>query len=1283
MESHQPSPAQPKISVLVPTHGRPDRIDALIACLRAQTVPADSFEVIIVDDGGDPPVTLDVRHQPFRCTVLQQRNAGPGAARNAGLALVATPLVLILNDDAVPADDLIERHLAAHQELEASGVQESAQQTAVLGTFHFTAEARKNAFVQVLDETDRLFTFSGLKHGQRHDWTYFWTCNISLPLAALIAVGGFDSERFDRAICEDVELGLRLEQQGFSVLFDERCVAHHDHVLSPTQYSDRAVQLGIYQRRLQAKHGGPELSQPAHIANLKQEILAGFGDRLQAADAYFAALDGLCQQLHGREIPAGFVQETNAALGDPSEVYRQAGVYRELTGVDLVSLTRSGAPEVTRVAAVIVSYNALENTKRCLNALRTAADPRYPLSLVIVDNGSTDGSVEWLRGQSDLQTIFNPDNYGAPRARNQGLALLKASAATPIDWIAFFDNDVFVPEGWMERALFHGAVDQEVGSIALCANRASKGQVVAYTGSSDQTSINAFAAQHAASAPRRGDDSTLFTSLAVLVRADVMERIGGFDESFSPWGFEDDDIALRIRLAGWRNRVAKDTFVFHAAYDGPAKEQKHSAWLHQNWEAFLRKWSPNALGSTLFDYSKVTLPQLGEATEAQLYSALPHADDAPPTWLGQEPAPVDEGTPMLTPLGTQVVPPSGAQTAAAGADGAADGAANVLVMGCGRSGTSMVTGMLHGAGWYVGENPVPANSSNVKGFFETPEINGINEFLLVPAVRNEAPKRRMQHWLSCAPEALELEVPEGLRTRMDHLGKKGPFAYKDPRFCYTLDAWRPSVPDAKFVCIFREPAATAASIMKEIDGEEYLDGVGVDFAGALDVWNAMYRRILDDHSQTGEWLFLHFDELFTREGVEKLESFVGAPVSAEFADAKLKRSQSSDPIPAEVAETFAELCQRAGATNVQAPAAVARPSIVRSVDEPELTVLICSYERKDTLLRSLASFENQTAIGRYEIVVVNDGATDGTKEALDAWDAKAPLRIVHQAHSGMAAARNAGLAVSRGKYVLFVNDDTIAAPENIEQHLLTHAQQGPGRAVLGSLEQPREALDNALSRVIEQTNFVFSYVGLDPSVLHDWNRFWTCNVSVSLGDVRRVGCFDESFQQFGCEDTDLGYRLHSECGTRVVYAPAARAEREHSLTFNGLRERARAVSAAFVRFFHKHPETLSHPFWVARSSTSLAAKEEMLVRTLPERSRAEAMAKELSAIDIGTIERAGPEGDDVARAITETLDAYLQELNHLWWAEGEVEAIRAGVGKDAIRRAQAVAKAATAEMIER
>ncbi|MEM9800499.1 MAG: glycosyltransferase [Planctomycetota bacterium] len=1246
MQNESPArPAStPEITVLFPTYGRSDRAEALLERLAGQTLAPERFEVVVVDDGSRPPTHIDVAAYPFRCRVLHQTHAGPAAARNAGIAISSAPLVLMLNDDAVPAQDLLESHLAAHAELGGRG--------AVLGSFRFTENARRSPFTRLLDESDLLFAFTELEHGATYDWRFFWTCNVSVPTSALLEVGGFDEERFDRAVCEDVELGLRLQRAGVTVTYREDCVAHHDHSFTPAEYFERAVQLGRYQRRLGETVGRPGALFPPSFffgAELASGITDVLEERREPFERALTHLEAIEAEYHGQPLPGELAEELLRLVATALQFPRFSGLYLESKGIDPREIMDGSASHGTRVSVVVVSCDALENTQRCIEHLRAARDERYPQEIIVVDNGSTDGSVEWLAEQDDVELVRNDANFGAPRARNQGIG--RATG----DWIAFLDNDVFVPVGWLDRGLYHGALDPSVGSVALCANRASKHQVVGYDGPSDASSIQRFADRHYAQNARRGVDSTLFTSLAVLVRAEALDRIGGFDETFSPWGFEDDDLALRIRLTCWRNRVALDTFVFHAPYDGPAKQSRHAAWLEQNWRAFLAKWSPATGPAALFDYSNVRLPEVGEATEAQIVFELPAANAPAPRW-------------DTVPAPTPVVATAPARTAPI-ADLPGD-RSDIVVLGCGRSGTSMVTGMLASAGWYVGDRPHPARDANPKGFFETPEINGINEFLLSGTVTGEAPLRRMQHWLAHAPEPLEFEVDRALRERMDRLGERGPFAYKDPRFCYTLGAWRPSLEGAKFVCVFREPGACAESILKECATADYLSGVEMDRERALRVWNAMYRRILDEHVHDGDWLFVHFDELLTPAGVERLESFVGAPVAADFPEARFKRSRSHGAVPDEIARTYDELCSRARFASAPIERVDADRPATRAA-HPELTVLVCTYERLQTLERCLASFESQTAAGRYEIVVVNDGSTDGTREWLDEWRPSAPARVLHQENGGLAAARNAGLRVARGRIVLFVNDDTIAAPDLVEQHLAAHAEHGPGRAVLGTFEQPRAALDNALMRVLEETHLVFCYEGLDSGRLHDWTRFWTCNVSVPLEDVKAVGLFDESFRRYGCEDTDLGYRLETERGVRVVFQPGARARHEHVLTFEDLRRRSRTVAEAFVRFFKKHPGALTHAGWRGRAAHTLEGHEALLVETLPDRARAEAFARELSRIDVGALERTGPEGDAIAASILDQLRGYLTELNHLWWAEGECTAFRehgmAGMA-DALRR---------------
>src|SRR5207245_1776489 len=187
---------------------------------------------------------------------------------------------------------------------------------------------------------------------------------------------------------------------------------------------------------------------------------------------------------------------------------------------------------------------------------------------------------------------------------------------------------------------------------------------------------------------------------------------------------------------------------------------------------------------------------------------------------------------------------------------------NCLILGSGRSGTSMLAGMLRGAGYYMGAHLIPADESNPKGYFEDDEINAVNEALLAPVTPALRRPSYGWRWLAQVPVGTPISCPPAIAERIAAQMRCVPFAFKDPRFCYTLPAWRPFLHDGVFLCIFREPARTAHSILKECRSADYLQGLPMDFAGALDGWTLMYRHILENHRHEGDWLFFHYDQLF-------------------------------------------------------------------------------------------------------------------------------------------------------------------------------------------------------------------------------------------------------------------------------------------------------------------------------------------------------------------------------------------------------------------------------------
>ena len=572
----------PELSVIVPTFGRPQRIEALLERLARQTLAPSRFEAVVVDDGSPEPVR-PAGARPYELVLLRQENAGPGAARNLALERARAPLVLILNDDAVPADDLLERHLAVH----AGNERGPRARIAVLGTFRFAPQAvAASPFVELLDRTDLLFDFSRLVDGALHGWPFFWTCNVSLPAAALREAGGFDAARF-RDIVEDVELGYRLERLGYRVLHRADLVAHHDHVWGREAYFERAFRLGRNLARMHAKHGdatvlrlAPGTPVDARALRPMQACCETLWPQLAKVEALLARVEG---EHRGRPLPDELLRRLEALVARVAAVPFHRGVLAETTGTDPGEALARGAPKGVLTSVVVVSHDALDRTRRCVEALRRAADPDHPTELLVVDNGSSDGSREWLAEQPDVLLIANDGNEGAPRARNRALERARG------ELVAFLDNDAYVAPGWLARLAWHLAVDPLAACVGPLSDRSAHGQQIEYAGGSSPEDVAECDRARAASHAREARRASLLSSFCLLARTATVRAIGGFDERFSPWGFEDDDLSLRAALAVGHNRVALDVFVRHEAYRGP-KAARHEQLLERNWARFREKW---------------------------------------------------------------------------------------------------------------------------------------------------------------------------------------------------------------------------------------------------------------------------------------------------------------------------------------------------------------------------------------------------------------------------------------------------------------------------------------------------------------------------------------------------------------------------------------------------------------------------------------------------------------------------------------------------------------------
>jgi GT2 family glycosyltransferase len=240
---------------------------------------------------------------------------------------------------------------------------------------------------------------------------------------------------------------------------------------------------------------------------------------------------------------------------------------------------------------------------------------------------------------------------------------------------------------------------------------------------------------------------------------------------------------------------------------------------------------------------------------------------------------------------------------------------------------------------------------------------------------------------------------------------------------------------------------------------------------------------------------------------------------------------------------------------------------------PALSVVIPTFNRLEILPRVLAALESQTLdTAMFEVVVVDDGSSDGTAAYLAGRRPDFEFRSFTQVNSGPAGARNRGIADARGELVVFLGDDTVPEPDFLSVHLGAHRDR-PGRriAVLGYTTWPRERRVTPFLHHINEYGLQFGYELIrDPEAV-PFNFFYTSNISLPRAAFEENGFFDTTFPDAAWEDIELSYRL-SRSGYGIVYEPRAVVRHHHDITFASFRRRQERSGRAAAIFYRKHPE---------------------------------------------------------------------------------------------------------------
>lgn len=266
----------------------------------------------------------------------------------------------------------------------------------------------------------------------------------------------------------------------------------------------------------------------------------------------------------------------------------------------------------------------------------------------------------------------------------------------------------------------------------------------------------------------------------------------------------------------------------------------------------------------------------------------------------------------------------------------------------------------------------------------------------------------------------------------------------------------------------------------------------------------------------------------------------------------------------------------------------------------KVSVIIPTMNRRDIVLRTVDSVLQQDyPAPEYEIIVIVDGATDGTAGALHSFDTESRLRIIEQVNRGLPGARNSGFRIAEGELLIFLDDDMICTQGWLRAHVTAHEAKSYDEIVgLGAIYV---SADHPISLAAE----MFSTGQGAEFLLHrdfpeePWpENVWSfANTSISRELLQRLGGFDERFRMR--EDGELGVRL-LKVGVRQQFIANAVAHQWCEKSAEELVRDAEAFAQYDLLFLETHPGWTPHNFFahLQQESRWKRAARQVLARHL-------------------------------------------------------------------------------------
>jgi len=192
--------------------------------------------------------------------------------------------------------------------------------------------------------------------------------------------------------------------------------------------------------------------------------------------------------------------------------------------------------------------------------------------------------VEWLKEQKDIKVIYNKENLGFPKGCNQGIKIATGEE------ILLLNNDTIVTPGWLENLRECLYSSEYIGAVGPVTNSCPNYQSIPVNYASVEEMIQ-FAEKYNYSESKNWEERLRLIGYCMLIKKEVIDKVGLLDEIFTPGNFEDDDYSFRMRKAGYKLMICNNSFIHHfgsASFEKKSKE--FSELLIKNRKKFFGKW---------------------------------------------------------------------------------------------------------------------------------------------------------------------------------------------------------------------------------------------------------------------------------------------------------------------------------------------------------------------------------------------------------------------------------------------------------------------------------------------------------------------------------------------------------------------------------------------------------------------------------------------------------------------------------------------------------------------